>query len=170
MLKKPVLIRCYLPNRFAVAGLLLVLAMMFSGCESCYYQAGARSTPEFVAARGARVYVHAPRDKALADRIDPLVRSEISRLGFSVVSDPGNCDLIAYYYYSYDLQEPSYIHDFMVVFKPYPGDKPAVMASASCYHPCSSNTTDYANPGREVHEAFSALRHKIKAATGGCGS
>ena len=153
-----------------VAGLCLAMAMIFSGCEGCYYQAGARSTPDFVAARGARVYVHAPRDKALAGKIDPLVRSEVSRLGFSVVDDPTNCDLIAYYYYSYDLQEPSYVHDFMVVFKPYPGDQPALMASASCYHPCSSNVTDYANSGREVKEAFAALRQKIKAASGGCGS
>jgi len=152
----------------AIAGLLLAAALMFSACSGCYYRNGARVTPEFTAARGAKVYLHAPRDKALVSRMEPVIRAELRGLGFSLVDNPADCDIMAYYYYSYDLQEPAYVHDFMIVFKPFPGDRPELMASASCYHPCSSTAVDRANPGLEVHKAFSALRKKFKPVGSGC--
>ncbi len=143
--------------------LLAVISFTFIGCAgNCGYERGARVTPAFVAASGSRVYVHPPKDKTLADRLEGNIDNELKSLGFTVVDDPQNCDLLAYYYYSYDWSHTAYIRDFMIVFKPYPGDDPALMASATCYHRCSSSTTQ-AN-GCEVGEAFKALRHEFKAA------
>ncbi len=143
--------------------LMVVISLTFIGCAgNCGYESGARVTPAFVAASGARIYVHPPKDGTMAGRLEGNIDNELNNLGFTVVDDPQNCDLLAYYYYSYDWSQANYIRDFMIVFKPYPGDDPALMASASCYHRCSSSTTQ-AN-GCEVGEAFSALRKEYKAA------
>jgi hypothetical protein len=144
------------------------IALIFSGCSGCYYRSGARVTPAFSASRGMRVYIHPPRDKTLVAKMGPLVADEIHRLGFVPVDEPGESELIAYYYFDYDRQEPTYIRDFLVVFKPYPGDRSELLASASCNHPCSSTSLDRSNSGAEVHKAFAALRAKLKPAPCGC--
>jgi hypothetical protein len=145
--------------------LMAVISLTFAGCAgNCGYESGARVTPAFVAASGSRIYVHPPKDRSLAGRLEGNINNELRHLGFTVVDDPQNCDLLAYYYYSYDFTETKYIRDFMIVFKPYPGDDPALMASASCYHRCSSSTTQ--ENGCEVGEAFSALKKEFKAVRG----
>ena len=121
-----------------ISGLLLltVASVIFAGCAGCAgYERGARVTPAFVTASGAKVYVHPPKDQTLSGWMETYIDMELEHLGFTVVEDPQACDLLAYYSYSYDWQEPSYIRDFLIVFKPYPGDDPALLASASCYHP-----------------------------------
>ena len=141
---------------FAVSG------FMFSGCAgNCGYERGARVTPAFIAASGAKVYVHPPKDQTLSGWMETYIDMELEHLGFKIVEDPKACDLLAYYSYSYDWQEPRYIRDFMIVFKPFPGDDPALLASASCYHRCSSSFTRLG--GQEVHEAFTALREELNA-------
>ncbi len=153
-------------NQLKVVSVLWLIAaagFIFSGCAGCTgYERGARVTPAFVAASGSKVYVHPPRDQTLSSWMETYIDMELEHLGFTIVEDPHVCDLLAYYSYSYDWHEPSYIRNFLIVFKPYPGDKPALLASASCYHRCSSSFTQAG--GQEVHEAFTALREKINAA------
>ena len=155
-------------NQLKVISLfLLIVATLFtfSGCAgNCGYESGARVTPAFVAASGARVYVHPPKDQTLSGWMETYIDMELSHLGFKLVEDPQACDLIAYYSYSYDPSEPSYIRDFLIVFKPYPGDDPALMASASCYHRCSSSFTQAG--GQEVHSAFLALGEELNRVAG----
>ncbi len=143
--------------------LLLLLAALFllSACCGGSYRSGARVTPAFAASRGMRVYIHPPRDKTLVAKLGPLVADGVRRLGFVLVDDPGECELIAYYYFDYDRQEPEYVRDFLVVFKSYPGDRPELLASASCIHPCASSSYDHFNSGVEVRKAFAALRAKL---------
>lgn len=141
----------------------VVAGYLFSGCAGiCGYESGARITPDFIAATGAKVYVHPPKDQTLSGWMETYIDMELEHLGFTMVEDSSACDLLAYYSYSYDPSEPSYIRDFLIVFKPYPGDDPALMASASCYHRCSSSFTQAG--GQEVHEAFTALREELNAA------
>ena len=152
-------------NQIKLVSVLFLVAIpgfIFSGCAgNCGYERGARVTPAFIAASGAKVYVHPPKDQTLSGWMETYINMELGNLGFTVVADPQACDLLAYYSYSYDWEEPSYIRDFMIVFKPYPGDDPALLASATCYHRCSSSFTRAG--GQEVHEAFTALREKINA-------
>ena len=146
-----------------VLWLIVIAGFIFSGCAgNCGYERGARVTPAFIAASGSKVYVHPPKDQTLSGWMETYIDMELEHLGFMIVEDPHVCDLMAYYSYSYDRQETSYIRDFLIVFKPYPGDNPALLASASCYHRCSSSFTQAG--GQEVHEAFTALREKINAA------
>jgi hypothetical protein len=148
---------------FSVFLLLVLISFTCFGCAgNCGYESGARVTPAFVAASGARIYVHPPKDVSLAGRLEGGIVAGLNDLGFTVVDDPGSCDLMAYYFYSYDWDQPAYIRDFMIVFKPYPGDKPELMASASCYHRCSSSFTQ--EDGQEVQEAFRALRKEYNSA------
>jgi hypothetical protein len=146
----------------SVLFLVAIAGFIFSGCAgNCGYERGARVTPAFVAASGAKVYVHPPKDQTLSGWMETYIDMELEHLGFTIVEDPQACDLLAYYSYSYDWGEPSYIRDFLIVFKPYPGDNPALLASASCYHRCSSSFTRAG--GQEVHEAFTALREELNA-------
>ena len=141
--------------------LLAVISLIFTGCATCTsYETGARVTPGFSAATGSRIYIHPPKDQTLSDWMEADIAGELKQLGFTVTGDPGACDLIAYYSYSYDWEQPKYVRDFMIVFKPYPGDQPELLASASCYHRCSSSFLP--REGREVHEAFAALRQKLR--------
>jgi len=152
-------------NQYKFISVLLFAVISFTcvGCAgNCGYESGARVTPAFVAASGARVYVHPPKDKTLSNRFKVNIELGLEDLGFTVVDDPGSCDLMAYYFYSYDWEQPAYIRDFMIVFKPYPGDQPELLASASCYHRCSSSFTQ--DGGQEVREAFRTLGLKYKAA------
>ncbi len=143
-------------------GLFLIVGCIFSGCAgNCGYESGARVTPAFVAAAGAKIYVHPPKDRTLSGWMETYIDMELEHLGFTIVEDPHVCDLLAYYSYSYDHEQPRYIRDFMIVFKPYPGDEPALVASATCYHRCSSSFIQAG--GQEVHEAFTALREKFNA-------
>ena len=144
----------------AVLFLFAVSGFIFNGCAgNCGYESGARVTPAFIAASGAKVYVHPPKDQTLSGWMETYIDMELEHLGFTLVDDPQSCDLLAYYSYSYDPSEPSYIRDFLIVFKPYPGDEPALMASASCYHRCSSSFTQAG--GQEVHSAFLALGEEL---------
>lgn len=153
-------------RKFLSVLLLLVVSLTLYGCvSSCGFETGARVTPAFVAASGARVYVHPPKDKTLASVLESNIDMELVKLGFTISEDPNSCDLLAYYSYSYDWNQPEYIRDFMIVFKPYPGDNPALMASASCYQRCSGSFTK--GDGREVHEAFDALREEFNSASKG---
>lgn len=150
---------------FFVLFLVIVVGFIFSGCAgNCGYESGARVTPAFVAASGAKVYVHPPRDQALSGWMETYIDMELENLGFKLVEDPQSCDLMAYYSYSYDPSEPKYIRDFLIVFKPWPGDNPALMASASCYHRCSSSFTQAG--GQEVHSAFLALGEELNRVAG----
>ncbi len=146
-------------NQCKVVSVLLLVAVFSVTLVGCAgHESGARVTPAFVAASGAKVYVHPPKDQILSSSIETYIDMELERLGFTVVEDPHACDLLAYYSYSYDWDEPSCIHDFLIVFKPYPGDDPALLASASCYNRCSRSS------GKEVHKAFAALRKQLNAA------
>jgi hypothetical protein len=141
--------------------LLAVISFVFAGCATCTsYETGARVTPAFSSAAGSRIYIHPPKDQTLSGWMETDIAAELSQLGFTVVGDANACDLIAYYSYSYDWDQPEYVRDFMIVFKPYPGDQPELLASASCYHRCSSSFLP--REGREVHEAFAALRGKLQ--------
>ncbi len=141
---------------------IMVVGYFFSGCAgNCGYERGARVTPAFIAASGAKVYVHPPQDQTLSGWMEIYIDMELEHLGFALVEDPHASDLIAYYSYAYDPSETSYIRNFLIVFKPYPGDDSALMASASCYHRCSSSFTQAG--GQEVHEAFTALREELNA-------
>ncbi len=154
-------------NQYKVISVLLlfvVAGVIFSGCAGCAgYERGARVTPVFVAASGAKVYVHPPKDQTLSGWMETYIDIELEHLGFKIVEDPHASDLLAYYSYSYDWEEPSYIRDFLIVFKPYPGDDLELLASASCYHRCSCSFTQAG--GQEVHEAFTALREELNAAS-----
>ncbi|HDS17262.1 MAG TPA: hypothetical protein ENN66_11780 [Proteobacteria bacterium] len=145
--------------------LLVTAAAWLGGCAGCGgYEKGARVTPAFVAAQGSRVYVHPPKDQKLSGWMETYIDMELEHLGFKPVESPAPGDLLAYYSYSYDWDEPSYIRDFMIVFKPYPGNDPALLASASCYHRCSCSFTQAG--GQEVHHAFTALREELNALAG----
>ena len=146
-------------NQCKIVSVLLLLAVagvVLTGCAG--HECGARVTPAFVAASGAKVYVHPPKDQTLSGSMETRIDIELKQLGFTVVEDPHACDLLAYYSYSYDWDEPSCVHDFLIVFKPYPGDDLALLASASCYNRCSHSS------GQEVRKAFTALRKQLNAA------
>lgn len=147
-------------NLFRLLILWLGALFLLSGCAgTCGYEHGARITPAFAQAGGARVYLHPPKDQALSGWMETYVGIELEHLGFKRVTEPAAAELMAYYYYSYDPVEPSYIRNFMIVFKPYPGDQSELLASASCYHRCHSSFTQAG--GQEVHYAFNALRQEL---------
>lgn len=150
-------------NQWRVNAILLlaVISFVFAGCATCTsYESGARVTPAFSLATGSRIYVHPPKDQTLSVWMEDDITAELNQLGFTVVEDPYACDIMAYYSYSYDWNQPEYVRDFMIVFKPFPGDQPELMASASCYHRCSSSFMP--KKGREVRKAFAALREKLQ--------
>ena len=148
------------------AYVLLLVAFIGFGLSGCGFDRGARVTPGFMAALGSPVYLHPPRDQTLSGWMETYIAIELENLGFKIVDQPADEVLMAYYYYSYDWQEPSYIRDFMIVFKPYPGYEPELLASATCYNRCSNSFLQAG--GREVHEAFTALREEMgKAGRGG---
>ena len=74
-----------------ISVLLLVFAAgyLFSSCAgNCGYERGARITPAFIAATGAKVYVHPPKDQALSGWMETYIDMELEHLGFVLVEDP----------------------------------------------------------------------------------
>ena len=59
--------------------LMAVMSLTFIGCAgNCGYESGARVTPAFVAASGARIYVHPPKDGTMAGRLEGNIDNELN--------------------------------------------------------------------------------------------